>query len=104
MSKFPILQINMVEFSVAQYYSHLGLTEKFDLLPTEKCYVLKMLRDIDTTKVAGMEKLPRFLKDGADVPAKLVTDICNLSLYFNKFPSTLQLAKVEPIFKKRLKN
>ena len=97
----------MVEFSVAQYYSHLGLTEKFDLLPTEECYVLKMLRDIDTTKVAGMEKLPRFLKDGADVPAKLVTDICNLSLYFNKFPSTSQLAlhnKVEPIFKKRLKN
>ena len=95
----------MVEFSVAQYYSHLGLTEKFDLLPTEECYVLKMLRDIDTTKVAGMEKLPRrFLKDGADVPPKLVTDICNLSLYFNKFPSTSQLAKVEPIFKKRLKN
>ena len=28
--------------SLAQYYSHLGLTKKFDILPTEKDYVLKI--------------------------------------------------------------
>ena len=33
---FPIFQINMVYFSVAQYYSHLALTKKFNLLPTDK--------------------------------------------------------------------
>ena len=38
--------------STGQYYDHLGLTKKFDLLTTEKDYVLKILRDIDTSKAA----------------------------------------------------
>ena len=29
-------------FTVAQYYSHLGLTKKFNLLPTEKDYAVKI--------------------------------------------------------------
>ena len=63
---------------VAQYYSHLGLTKKFDLLPTEKDYVFKILRDIDTSKAAGINRFPgRFLEEGTNVLAKLVTDICN---------------------------
>ena len=63
---------------VAQYYNHLALTRKFDLLPTEKDYVFKILRDIDTSKAAGVNRLPgRFLEDGVDVLAKPVTDICN---------------------------
>ena len=65
-------------FPVAQYYNHLGLTKNFDLLPTERDYVFTILRDIDTSKALGVNRLPgRFLKDGADVPAKPVTDICN---------------------------
>ena len=52
---------------VAQYYTHLGLTKKFDLLPTEKKY-------INTSKAAGIDRLPRrLLKDGANVPAKPIT-------------------------------
>ena len=87
--------------SVAQYYSHLGLTKKFDLLATEKDYVLKILRDVDTSKAAGIYRLPgKFLKDGVDVLAKPVTDICNLSISLSKFPSAFKLAKVKAIFKK----
>ena len=86
---------------VAQYYSHLGLTKKSDLLPTEKDYVLKILRDIDTSKAAGINRLPgRFLKDGANVLAKPVTDICSLSISLNKSPSAFKLAQVKPISKK----
>ena len=86
---------------VAQYYRHLGLTRKFELLPTEKDSILKILRDINTSKTAGIDRLPgRFLKDGADVLAKPVTDICNLSISLNKFPSPFKLAKVKPVFKK----
>ena len=63
---------------VAQYYSHLGLTKNFDLLPTEKDYVFKILRDINTSKAADVSRFPgRFMKDSADVLAKPVTDICN---------------------------
>ena len=87
--------------SVAQYYSHLGLTKKFDLLPKEKDYILEILRDIDTSKAAGIDMLPRiFLKDGADVLAKPVKNICNLLISLNKFPRAFKLVKVKPIFKK----
>ena len=59
------------------------------------------MRDVDTTKAAGIDRLyGRFLKDGADVLAKPVTDICNLSVSLNKSPNAFKLATVEPIFKK----
>ena len=95
--------------SVAQYYNHLGLTKKFELLPTEKHYLLKVLRDIVTSKAAGIDRLPvKFLKDGANVLAKTVTDICNLSISLNKFPSkflsAFKLTKVKTYFRKRTKN
>ena len=100
-SKLPNPSNNYGVLSVAQYYSHLGLTKKFDLLPTEKDYVLKILKDIGTSKAAGIDRLPgRFLKDGADVLAKPVTDICNLSISLNKFQRAFKLAKAKPIFKK----
>ena len=38
------------------------------------------MRDIDNSKAAGVNRLSgRFLKDGADVLANPVTDICNFS-------------------------
>ena len=62
------------------------------------------MRDVSTTKVAGVDRLSgRFLKDGADVPAKPVVYICNLSISLNKFPRAIKLAKVEPIYKKAKK-
>ena len=80
-SKLPNPSNKYGVLSVTQYYSHLGLTKNVDLLPGEKDYVLKILRDIDTSKAAGIDRLPgKFLKDGADVLAKPVTDICNLSI------------------------
>ena len=48
-------------------------------------------------KAAAIDRLPgRF----ANVLAKPVPDICNLSISLNKFPSAFKLAKVKPIFKK----
>ena len=94
-SKLPNPSNKYGVLSVPQYYSHLGLTRKFELLPTEKDCVLKILRDIDTSKAAGIDRFPgRFRKDGANVLAKPVTDICNLSISLNKFPSAFKLAKV----------
>ena len=42
-TNFPILQI--------------GLTKKFELLPTEEDYISKILRDIDTAKTVGIGQL-----------------------------------------------
>ena len=59
------------------------------------------MRGIDTSKAAGVNWLPgRFLKDGTDVLAKPVTDICNFSISLNEFPRAFKAAKVKPIFKK----
>ena len=85
-------------------FSHLGLTKKYDLLPTEKVYVLKILRAIDTSKAAGIDRLPEiFLNNGADVLAKPVTDICNLSISLNKFSRAFKVENGKPIFKKSRK-
>ena len=87
--------------SVAQYDGHLELTKKFNLLPTEKDCVFKILRDIDTSIADGVNKLlGRFLKDDDNVLPKLGIDICNFSISLNKFPRAFKLAKVKPIFKK----
>ena len=44
--------------------------------------------------------LTGFLEDGANVLAKPIRDICNLSTSLNKFLSAFKLAKVKSIFKK----
>ena len=89
---------------VAQCYNHLGLTKNFETLPTEKDYIFKILRYIDTSKAAGFDRPPgRFLKDGANALARPVTDICNLLISLNKFPSAFKLAKVNLFSKKHEK-
>ena len=99
MGKLPNPSNKYGVISVAQYYSYLGLTKKFDSLPTEKDYALKILRDINTSKGAGIDRLPgRLIKNGADVLAKPVIDICNISISLNKFPKAFKLAKGKPIF------
>ena len=76
---------------VAQQCSHLGLTKKFDLLRSEKDYILNTLGDNYTIKAIAIDRLlERFLKNGANVIAKPVTD-------------TVKLANVKPIFKKLTK-
>ena len=75
-SKLPNPSSKYGVLSVAQYYSHLELTKKFDLLSIEKDYLLKVLRNINTSKAGGIDRLPRrFVKDGANVLAKPIIDI-----------------------------
>ena len=55
--------------------------------PTTEDIVLKLLRNIDISMAAGLDNLPgRFLKDGAVISAKPVTEICNLSIKPKMFP------------------
>ena len=63
--------------------------------------VLKLLRNIDISKAVGIDNLPgRFLKDGAVILAKPVTEICHLSIKSKILPYPCKLAKLKPIFKK----
>ena len=59
------------------------------------------MQDIKSSKAAGIDKLSgRFLKDGADILAKPVSSLCNLSIARGVFPSACKVAKLKPLFKK----
>ena len=68
---------------------------------TTEDIALKLLKNIDISKAAGVDTLPgRFLKDGAVILAKSVTEICNLPIKSNFFPDPCKLTKLKPILKK----
>ena len=69
--------------------------------PITENIVSKLLKNIDISKAVGIDNLPgRFLKDGAVILAKPVTEICNLSIKSIIFPDPCKLAKLKSIFKK----
>ena len=89
--------------SVKKNYKDLDITTKFELKPTTEDIVLKLLKNINTSKEARTDNLlGRFLKDGAAILAKPVTKIYNLSIKSGIFPDLYKLAKLKPIFKKKV--
>ena len=56
---------------------------------------------IDISKAAGIDKISgRFLKDGANILAKPIAKICNISISSGLFPSDCKIAKLKPLYKK----
>ena len=54
--------------SVIHYYSNVVITADFCLVTTTETKVLKILQDIESTKVAWVDKLSgKFLKDSVDI-------------------------------------
>ena len=63
--------------------------------------VLKLLKDLDENKTVGLDNLSgKFLKDGATVLVKPISQICNLSIKYSIFTSNCKIAKLKPLFKK----
>ena len=89
--------------SVHQYYEKtLKLPHsnfKFHFVSED--YILKFLKNINEDKAAGIDNLSgKFLKDGAAVFAKPISQICNLSIKYSHFPMDCKIAKLKPLFKK----
>ena len=52
-------------------------------------------------KAAGIDNLSgKFLKDAANILAKPISEICNLSIKYSVFPTDCRIAKLKPLFKK----
>ena len=52
-------------------------------------------------KAAGIDNISgKFLKDSANVLAKPISEICNLSIKNSVFPTDCHIAKLKPLFKK----
>lgn len=75
-------------------------TEPFHFIPFNVTEVCRALKNIDTSKSAGPDKLdPFFLKIAADIIAEPLTYIFNLSLSQNSIPEVWKSAFVLPLLK-----
>ena len=63
--------------------------------------VLKLLQDLDGNNAASLDILSdKFLKEGATVSDKPISQICSLSIKYSKFRFYCKIAKLKPLFKK----
>ena len=89
--------------SVEVYYKNvLQLQEnKFIFHTIDSNSVLQLLKNVKVNKAAGIDNISgQFLKDGADILAIPVTQICNLSIKLSHLPNDCKLAKLKPLYKK----
>ena len=64
-------------------------------------FVLKSINQLKTGKASGLDNIsPRLLKDSAEVIAKPLTRIINVSLSQGVVPRDWKFAKITPLFKK----
>ena len=101
-TKIPIALLKFDKSTLSSYYEKLNLKNnsfKFSIVSEEQ--VLKYLQDIDPSKAAGIDGISgRFIKDGATVLVKPITQLCNLSINKSSFPDSYKVAKLKPIYKK----
>ena len=89
--------------SVCQYYNKtLKLPNtRFKFTFVSEDSVLKILKNMDENKAAGLDNLSgKFLRDGATILAKPLSEICNLSIKYSTFPNDCKIAKLKPLFKR----
>ena len=89
--------------TVFQHYKGIIQTNSFNLATVSENTILNILKNINVSKAAGLDNLfGRFLKDVAEVVAKPITDLCNLSINSGKFCESCKIAKLKPIYIKRV--
>ena len=87
---------------VKEYYKPLNIEGKdFTLKPTTYEIVLKLLEKLNPNMSVGIDNLGgRFLRDGAEILAKSITELFNLSIEKSIFPDECKIAKLKPLYKK----
>ena len=101
LKKFPKLPEKFTLNTVFQHHKCIIQTDSFNLATVSENIILNILKITNISKVVGLDNLSgRFFKDGAEVLAKPITDLCNLSITSGKFPDSCKIAKLKPIYKK----
>ena len=104
-SKLPPSPNIFTESEVASFYDNnaVSIELNFQLLEVYPEKILSILKGLNPSKAAGIDHLSgKFLKDGADVSAKPISQLCNPSINFEiliSFPRSCKIAKVKPLFK-----
>ena len=101
-SKLPPSPNVFIESKVASYYDDIKFKDlNFEFSKTSPEKILNILKGLNPSKAAGIDNLSgKFLKDGADILARPISQLCNLSIKLNSFPRSFKIAKVKPLFKK----
>ena len=74
---------------------------KYNLESVFLYYSEEIMENIEISKTSGITKLPeKFLKDGAKILSKSISEICNLSMSHGIFPNACKIVKLKAIFKK----
>ena len=105
-SKLPLSPNTFIESKIASYYDNNAVPENlnFQLLERSPENILSILKGLNISKAAGIENLSgKFLKGGAHVFARSISQFCNLSIKLNSFPRSCKIAKVKSLFKKALR-
>ena len=77
------------------------LDDYFHLASVSKNSLLTNLKATQVSKGVGIDNLSGcFLKDGAKVLSKPISDLRNLSITSEKFPDICKVAKLKPLYKK----
>ena len=101
-NKLPLPTNKFNKEKVKEYYKPLNIEGKcFTIKPTTYAIVLKLLEKLNPNKSVGIDNLGgRFLRDGAKVLAKSITELFNLSIEKSTFPDECKIAKLKPLYKK----
>ena len=58
------------------------------------------MKGLNLSKAAGIDNLSdKNLKDGANILARSISQLCNLYIKLNSFPRSCRISKVKPLFK-----
>ena len=101
-SKLPPSPNIFTESKVASYYDDIKFKDlNFEFSETSPEKILNILKDLNPSKATGLHNLSgKFLKDGGDILARPISQLCNLSTKLGSFPRSSKIAKVKPLFKK----
>ena len=87
--------------SSINYINNLNINYIFSFNRVTIETVLKIIKELDTKKAIGFDNIPpKVIKDTADILAKPLCDIINLSIDECIFPTKAKIATVLPFFKK----
>ena len=98
-SKLPLSPNIFTESKIASYSTNNVVSKdlNFQLLETSPEKIPSILKSLNPSKAAGIDNLSgKFLKDGAHVLARPISQLCNLSIKLNSFPRSC----IKPLFKK----
>ena len=101
LSKLPPSPNVFTGSKVASYYDDIKFKDlNFEFSETYPEKILNILKDLNPSKATGIDKSGKFLKDGTDILARPISQLCNLSIKLGSFPRSCKSAKVKLLFKK----